>query len=436
MRWQIQAGEKRFLAFGETFIKSDPMQNDGDKQVAKYQGTKEKPALNSMLNYPLYYTINRVFAKGMPTQYLGYRLNTAVNDSIYKDPYLMVNFVDNHDWSRFISNSKPVVLKQALVFLFTVPGIPAIYYGTEQLFEESRASMFATGWGSEGKDHFDEQSELFLFIKKLAELRKSDKVFSRGDLKILQDSEIGSGVLAYSRTWNDKTAIIIFNTSEQSILMSELSTQLPKGTKLNFLNGLGLNENLTVGKNGMLTLELPPRSTGIYYVSDEIVSVQNVNTVGTITTSVSEKTFSKDIVLNGNVENIDLPHFLIIDGNLEQPIELKLDKKGNWETIVLISKFPFGKSKHTICIYAPSQKNASPSQYFTADVKVQGSKIKIIDVKNDDTGLKNNYSKPTDKSYQSQMDIRSVEVTAFGWKLANRNDYGGFEQCLASAKWF
>ncbi len=411
------SGRETFLTFGENFIKSDPMQNNGDKEVAKYQGTKEMPALNSMLNYPLYYTIKRVFAKGMPTQYLGYRLNTAVNDSIYKDPYLMVNFLDNHDWSRFISNSKPAALKQALVLLFTIPGIPAVYYGTEQLFEESRASMFASGWGADGIDHFDEHAEMFLFIQNLAELRKNDKVFSRGDLKILQDSEIGSGVLAYSRTLNDKTAIIIFNTADQFILMNKLETQLPEGTKLEFLNGWDLNEDLIVGKNGILTLELPPRSAGIFYVSDKIEPIQEHKKVGAITTPLSGKKFSKDIILEGTVEDKNIPHFLIINGKLKYKIELKPDPTGNWKTSIPISRFGFGTSNHSISIYSPTQTLASSIHKFSTNVAVQGNKIKIKDAANDDSGLTNNYTKPSEENFKGQMDIRFVEVTTFGGNL-------------------
>ncbi|NOR28406.1 MAG: alpha-amylase, partial [Lutibacter sp.] len=71
-------GRANFLTFGETFIKSDPLLNKGDIEVASYMGSKEKPALNSMLNYPLYYTINRVFSQGLPTKFMEYRLNTFV----------------------------------------------------------------------------------------------------------------------------------------------------------------------------------------------------------------------------------------------------------------------------------------------------------------------------------------------------------------------
>ncbi len=218
-------GRENFLTFGETFIQSDPLKNEGDIEVASYMGTTEKPALNSMLNYPLYYTLNRVFSQGKPTSFMEYRLHTFVNDTIYRDPYQMANFLDNHDWSRFINSSSAAALKQALFLLYTIPGIPVIYQGTEHLFTESRASMFKEGWGSEGEDHFDEEAEIYQLLKSLAKVRQKDKVLTRGNLEVLHSSEVGSGILAYKRTYKDRQFIILFNTADQTILMSNLQTQ-------------------------------------------------------------------------------------------------------------------------------------------------------------------------------------------------------------------
>lgn len=65
---------------------------------------------------------------------------------------------------RFSRGTDEKTLRMAVAFLMTLPGIPVIYYGTEQSFEETRASMFAKGWGSGGKDHF-EKGEMYDFIK-------------------------------------------------------------------------------------------------------------------------------------------------------------------------------------------------------------------------------------------------------------------------------
>ena len=76
-------GRENFIAFGEAMGNSKPFENAGDLGVAKYMGTSEKPGLNSMLNFPLYYSLKRVFSQGKPTGYLAYRLNEVCNSGIY-----------------------------------------------------------------------------------------------------------------------------------------------------------------------------------------------------------------------------------------------------------------------------------------------------------------------------------------------------------------
>ncbi|KAA3618614.1 MAG: alpha-amylase [Calditrichaeota bacterium] len=410
-------GRENFIAFGETFIKSSPMQNDGDLQVAKYQGTMEKPALNSMLNYPLFYSMNRVFAQGMPTAYLGYRLNLAVNDTLYKHPFQNANFVDNHDWTRFIQGSKLSALKQALTFLFTIPGIPVIYQGTEQVFHESRSAMFSSGWKSGGKDHFDTKSDMFLFIKKLAKLRTSNKIFTRGKVSILQDSEVGPGVLAYEREYQGKQALVLFNTSDKPILMNNLKTGFPPGTRLKMLTGLGLKDDLIVGSKGRITSELPHRSAGVYLVSTEKAAIADVEFNGFISAENLKDMQTADFKLNGKITAADLAYQLIIDGNLQNSIPLPPDASGKWEAEISISRFRFGLSKHTIALYSPTQKLASEPLKFSTNVEIQGIRTVLKDAVNDDFGPEKNYLKPTHIGYTRQMDIEQVEVLAFGANL-------------------
>ena len=76
---------------------------------------------------------------------------------VHRQPHLMPSFVDNHDVDRFLAGGSEAALKQALLAMLTLPGIPVIYYGTEQGFTLQRASMFAAGYGSGGRDHFDPQ---------------------------------------------------------------------------------------------------------------------------------------------------------------------------------------------------------------------------------------------------------------------------------------
>ena len=106
-----------------------------------------------MINFPLYGTLGDVFARGRPTAELAYRIRSMM--PVHADPHLMPTFVDNHDVDRFLAGGSEAGLSQALLAIMTLPGIPTIYYGTEQGFTGQRGAMFAGGFGSGGRDHFD-----------------------------------------------------------------------------------------------------------------------------------------------------------------------------------------------------------------------------------------------------------------------------------------
>ncbi len=55
-------------------------------------------------------------------------------DSKYNDVNHLVTFIDNHDRDRFLclADDNYQKLRLALTYIFTVRGIPDVYYGTEQ----------------------------------------------------------------------------------------------------------------------------------------------------------------------------------------------------------------------------------------------------------------------------------------------------------------
>jgi hypothetical protein len=120
--------------------------------------------LPSMINYPLYGSLGDVFARGHPTAELGYRIRDMM--ALHADPWRMPTFVDNHDVDRFLAGGSDAALRQALLAMLTLPGIPTLYYGTEQGFTAQRAAMFAHGNGSGGRDHFDTQAPLYRFLQR------------------------------------------------------------------------------------------------------------------------------------------------------------------------------------------------------------------------------------------------------------------------------
>jgi glycosidase len=180
-RVAADTGRDDFLAFGEGF---GPDRAFEDAHARKLDAYMRVPGgLPAMIDFPLYGTLGDVFARGRPSGELGYRIERRM--ALHADPWRMPTFVDNHDVDRFLAGGSEAGLKQALLALMTLPGIPVIYYGTEQGFSERRASMFAGGHGSGGVDHFDTTSPMYRYLQRAIALRRGNRVFSRGTPTVL-----------------------------------------------------------------------------------------------------------------------------------------------------------------------------------------------------------------------------------------------------------
>src|SRR3546814_786871 len=142
--------------------------------------------LPSMINFPLYGILGDVFARGRPTVELGHRI--ASMTTLHADPHRMPSFIDNHDVDRFLAGGDTAGLKQALLAMLTLPGIPVIYYGTEQGFSERRASMFAGGVGSGGRDHFDTDAPLYRYLQDAIALRREHRLFRSEERRVGKES--------------------------------------------------------------------------------------------------------------------------------------------------------------------------------------------------------------------------------------------------------
>lgn len=93
------------------------------------------------MNFPLEATISSVFKGGSPTSQFTDDI-AQMNNKNYQHPEELVNFIDDHYMSRWLDCGTVANLKQALAVIMTVPGVPCIYYGTEQEFTTPRAAMF------------------------------------------------------------------------------------------------------------------------------------------------------------------------------------------------------------------------------------------------------------------------------------------------------
>ena len=94
--------------------------------VADYQNH-----LDSVFNYPLYYTIQSSFC-GSFTNLEGYWFNSR---PIYPGPQYAATFVENHDNPRFLNRCNDrSKFTNAAIFSLLWEGIPVFYYGGEQYY--------------------------------------------------------------------------------------------------------------------------------------------------------------------------------------------------------------------------------------------------------------------------------------------------------------
>src|SRR5260370_28897171 len=187
---------------------------------------------------------------------------------VLKRPYLMPTFLDNHDVDRFLADGSMAGLQQGLVLIMTLPGIPVIYYGTEQAFTVQRGAMFAGGYASGGQDHFDTSAPLYRFIAQLANLRKQNKVFSRGAPAILDQNSAGPGAFAYRMTYQGTSAVVAINTSDTQSTTETSATGLAADTLRENLDAVGAGgAPLLVAADGTPTATLPARSAFVWMTS-------------------------------------------------------------------------------------------------------------------------------------------------------------------------
>ncbi|MGS0525837.1 alpha-amylase family glycosyl hydrolase [Zobellia nedashkovskayae] len=173
---------------------------------------------------------------------------------VYKN-LALYSFVDNHDVNRAASTlKKPEHLFPLYLLLFTLPGIPAIYYGSE--------------WGFEGKKtaHSDDllrprvklndlgrqakHPKLLDAIKQFIEVQKNCKALVNGSYETLL---VTNEQLAFFRKNTYKTIVVIVNASTKVANVNIDLKGLPLGVYTDLLNaGYTSTSNKTA-----LSIEVP-----------------------------------------------------------------------------------------------------------------------------------------------------------------------------------
>ncbi len=167
---------------------------------------------------------------------------TLSQDFLYQDPNKNCIFLDNHDTNRFFSiiGEDLSKYKMALGLLFTLRGIPQVYYGTEILMKNFKDPNDAAvrkdypgGWVSDSINKFDSKQlssnelDAYNFFGKLANYRKTSLPLTIGKTKQFIPQ---NGIYVYFKTYKDQTLMCVVNTNnDQSELQLDRFIESMKG---------------------------------------------------------------------------------------------------------------------------------------------------------------------------------------------------------------
>ncbi|WP_019907858.1 alpha-amylase family glycosyl hydrolase [Thermoanaerobacter indiensis] len=252
----IYGVKKDAILFGEWMLNSptDPLYGY-NIQFANMSGF-------SVLDFMLNNAIKDVFEKGYGFD----RLNDTIEETNkdYDNPYKLVTFVDNHDMPRFLSvNDDKDKLHEAIAFIMTSRGIPAIYYGTEQYLHDDTNGGYDP-YNRPMMEKFDENTKAYVLIRELSNLRKATPALQYGKTVA---KYVSDDVYIYERQYGKDIVVVAINKGEETTIKN-IETSLRKGKYSDYLKGLLKGVNLKVGRgnseNNILRLTLPKDSVSIW----------------------------------------------------------------------------------------------------------------------------------------------------------------------------
>ncbi len=152
--------------------------------------------------------------------------NVLSHDFVYKNPFELLIFGENHDTNRMyeLMYRNPDKLKMAYVLLATMRGIPQIYAGTEVLLGakdperlghgEERVILPQRVLTQEGRS--PEEEDMYGFISRLLTWRKTSHAVANGKMIHFLPNMI-ENTYVYFRISSQERLMVIINNSKQPV---------------------------------------------------------------------------------------------------------------------------------------------------------------------------------------------------------------------------
>jgi alpha-amylase len=261
MKQYIEAKNKDVYTVGEAWV--------GANLASSYA-----PGFDSLFNFDLALGIVTVVKNSSSANLLDNYLNGQNVFESKTDHYVDAIFLTNHDQNRIMSEVSGDITKAKLAanILFTLPGIPFVYYGEElgmfgvkpdehirEAFPWNKTTtppmaLWVYNQYNQATPTYEQQvtdpESMFQVYRSLIELRKNSEVLRFGDIqKVASPYQF----LAYSRSYNGKTWIVVHNVSASSQVFTLSST----GTIMYTHKDVSVDGNqATLGSRSTLILEV------------------------------------------------------------------------------------------------------------------------------------------------------------------------------------
>ena len=229
--------------------------------------------LTSTMDFPMQENIvsalneEEDWATGFVKMYEGLAMDFA-----YTNPEAILIFPDNHDMDRVFTQLRENIpnTKMALSYIFLMPRIVQMYYGTEVLMQNSLKpddhglirSDFPGGWAGDPVNAFsgegltEDQASMQHFVKKVLNYRKNSKAIHAGKTIHFAPKD---GVYVLCRIEGDEIVVLFLNKNGGELVLdlsrySELG--LAGKTLKNVISDEIINwdSSLELSKNGPLLL--------------------------------------------------------------------------------------------------------------------------------------------------------------------------------------
>ncbi len=235
-----------------------------------------KGKFSSLFDFPLYYKMVDIIAKNETAEKFG---DLFSFDSFYSNPNLLATFLENHDLERFFTTAQEDVskFKSALALLFSVRGIPTLYYGTEigmkGRCEKVNVKEHENGINTVVEIEIPPENrqdmnfspdklgqEIFAYTKKLINIRQNSLALTKGTQLHLSQNRT---MYAFARLHEKEIAIVVYNKDtkpcQAKIPLAFLLTYMVDGELLDKTQNIP-----AIIENEHLISIIPPQTCAIF----------------------------------------------------------------------------------------------------------------------------------------------------------------------------